>query len=117
MPAPSERDGTADPTSGAKSDWLGESRWQANNVEVAGIKTWPSITAMSYQRDAGEATWRGDRPRLVLIPAGLPPVLMQVEQGRTWQTPLTGSGTVAFYPAGLTVRVVQPAAAKFVQVL
>jgi len=72
---------------------------------------------MSYLRDGGEAIWRGDRPRLVLIPEGLPPVLMQVEQGRTWQTPLTGPGTVAFYPAGLTVRVFQPAAAKFVQVL
>src|SRR5262245_44081756 len=117
MPAPSERGRAADPTSAAKPDWLGKSFWQASKTEISGIKSWPSITAMSYLRDGGEATWRGDRPRLVLIPEGLPPVLMQVEQGRTWQTPLTGPGTVAFYPAGLLVRVVQPAAAKFVQVL
>jgi AraC family transcriptional regulator len=117
MPEPSERGSTGELASGVKPDWLGESSWQANKIEISRVKSWPSITAMSYHRDAGEATWRGDRPRLVLIPERLPPVLMQVEQGSAWQTPLTRSGTVAFYPHGLTVRVVQPAAAKFVQVL
>jgi AraC family transcriptional regulator len=117
MPPSSERGSTGELASGAKLGWLGESRWQANKIEISEIKSWPSITAMSYHRDGGEATWRGDRPRLVLIPEGLPPVLLQVEQGPAWQTPLTGPGTVAYYPAGLTVRVVQPAAARFVQVL
>jgi AraC-like DNA-binding protein len=117
MPAPSERSGTGELESGKGREWLGHSVWQASKTEISRIKSWPSITAMSYLRDGGEATWRGDRSRLVLIPEGLPPVLMQVEQGRTWQTPLTGRGTVAFYPAGLTVRVVQPAAARFIQAL
>jgi AraC family transcriptional regulator len=116
MPAPNERGSTAGPASGAEQDWLGNSVWQAPKVKISGIKSWPSITAMSYQRDGGEAMWRGDRHRAVLTLDQLPPVLFQVEQGHTRQTPLGAPGTLAFYPAGLTLRTVQPAA-RFVQVV
>ena len=117
MPASSEGASTGVLASGAKPDWLGHSLWQVPDLEISRIKSWPSIMAMSYHRSGGELMWRGDRHRLVLIRDELPPVLMQVEQGRAWQTPLTEPGTVAFYPPGLTVRAVQPVAARFVQVL
>jgi len=117
MPAWSEGGSTGVLASGAKPDWLGHSRWQVPDLEISSIKCWPSIMAMSYHRSGGELIWRGDRHRLVLIRDELPPMLIQVEQGRAWQTPLTGPGTVAFYPPGLTVRAVQPVAARFVQVL
>jgi len=117
MPAWSEGGSTGVLASGARPDWLGHSLWQVPDLEISRIKSWPSIMAMSYHRSGGELIWRGDRHRLVLIRDELPPVLIQVEQGRAWQTPLTGPGTVAFYPPGLTVRAVQPVAARFVQVL
>jgi AraC family transcriptional regulator len=117
MPEPSESGDTADPAPGAGQEWLGNSVWQVPEIEISRIKSWPSITAMSYYRDGGESMWRGDRPRLVLQPDLALPVLLQVEQGPIRRTPLTEPGGLAFFPAGLTVRVVQPAAARFVQVL
>jgi AraC family transcriptional regulator len=104
------------PASGAGQDWLGNSVWQGPKVELSGIKSWASITAMSYQRDAGETIWRGDRPRLVLSPDQLPPMLVQVEQGHTRQMPLVVPGSLTFFPPGVTLRIVPPAApARFVQ--
>jgi hypothetical protein len=64
---------------------------------------------MSYHRDGGEAIWRGDRHRLILARDPRPPMLLQVEQGRTWET-LAAPGTLSFCPAGLTIRTVQSAA-------
>jgi AraC family transcriptional regulator len=43
--------------------------------------------------------------------------LQEHRQGPTRETPLTPPGGLAFFPADLAVRVVQPAAARFVQVL
>src|SRR5215472_12470153 len=106
MPAWSEGGSIGVLASGAKPDWLGHSLWQVPGLEISRIKSWPSIMAMSYHRSGGELIWRGDRHRLVLIRDELPPMIIQVEQGRAWQTPLTGPGTVAFYPPGLTVRAV-----------
>jgi len=37
-------------------------------------------------------------------------MLLQVEQGRTWETALDAPGTLSFCPAGLTIRAVQSAA-------
>jgi AraC family transcriptional regulator len=116
MPAPSERGSTVVDASGTKRDWLGNSVWQAPEVEISGIKSWASITAMSYHRNAGESIWRGDRHRIVLLLDQHPPALVQVEQGPTWQTPLTAPGTLVFYPPGLTLRTVQ-SAARFSQVV
>jgi AraC family transcriptional regulator len=65
---------------------------------------------MSYHRDGGEATWRGDRHWLILARDPRPPMLLQVEQGRTWETTLAAPGTLSFCPAGLTIRAVQSAA-------
>ena len=75
----------------------------------------PSITVVSYHRGEGESIWRGDRHRIVLILDQYPPALVQVEQGPAWQTPLVAPGTLAFYPPGLSVRIVQ-SAARFVNV-
>ena len=116
MRALRENGSTVEIASGAGREWLGRSVWQVPDLEISSIKSWASIAAMSYHRDGGEATWRGDRHRIVLTPDQLPPVLFQVEQGRTRQTPVAGPGTLAFYPAGLTLRTVQPAA-RFVQVV
>ena len=71
---------------------------------------------MSYHRDDGEATWRGDRHRLILARDPRPPMLLQVEQGRTWETTLAAPGIFSFCPAGLTIRAVQ-SAARHVQVV
>jgi AraC family transcriptional regulator len=65
---------------------------------------------MSYHRDGGEATWRGDRHRLILARDPRPPMLLQVEQGSTWETTIAAPGTLSFCPAGLTIRAVQSAA-------
>ena len=116
MRAQSERGGTADPASGAGQGWLGNSVWTAPKVEIFRINSWASMTAVSYHRDGGEFIRRGDRHRLILRPDGLGPRLLQFERGPTRQTPYSPPGSLAFYPPGPTVRVVQPAA-RFVQVL
>jgi AraC family transcriptional regulator len=97
-------------------DWLRNSFWQVPKVNISEVKSWPAITAMSFHRDDGETIWRGDRHRLVLTLEEVPPALLQVEQGPAWQSPIGVPGALGFYPAGLTVRVVHPAA-RFVQLL
>jgi AraC family transcriptional regulator len=110
MPAPSESGSTGEFASDAGQKWLGASVWQAPKVEISKIKSLPSITAMSYHRDGGEATWRSDRHRLILARDPRPPMVLQVEQGSTWETPLAAPGTLSYCPAGLTIRTVQSAA-------
>lgn len=115
--AQSQRGNTADPASGAGQGWLvGNSIWQSPKIKIFSMKSWRSIAAMSYHRDGGEATWRGDRHRLILARDPRPPMLLQVEQGRIWETPLAAPGTLSFCPAGLTIRAVQ-SAARHVQVV
>ena len=116
MRAPSESGRTGEFASGAKPGWLGSSVWQAPKIEISKIKSWPSIVAMSYRRDGGEAIWQGDRHRLILARNERPPMLLQVEQGSTWETTLAAPGTLSFCPAGLTIRAVQ-SAARHVQVV
>ena len=106
----------ADPASAAGQEWIGNSVWRTPELETSAIKSWTSITAMKYRRAAGEFIRRGDRHRLVLTPDQLPPLLIQVEQGQTRQTSGAAPGTLAFCPADLTIRSVQPAA-RFVQVV
>jgi AraC family transcriptional regulator len=114
--APTERDSTADIASGAGKEWLGNSVWQVPKLEIPKVKSWASITAMTYHRDAGEGIWRSDRHRVVLTLDQLAPRLLQVEQGPTQQIPLTAPGSLTFCPAGLTTRNVLPAA-RFLQVV
>src|SRR5271156_5725971 len=116
MQAPSERGSSTAPVSGAGQEWLGNSVWQTPGLEVSKIRSWSSITAVSYHRDAGEFIRRGDRHRLILIPDQIPPRPLQVEQGLTRQLPAAAPGSLTFCPAGVTLRTVQPAA-RFVQVL
>jgi AraC family transcriptional regulator len=114
--AQSEKRNTDNPAFGLAQEWLGNSVWRAPDVQIQRTKSWPSVTAITYRRGSGEATWRGDRHRLVLTPDELPSVLYQVEHGHIRQTPPSAPGTPAFYPAGLTLRTVQPEA-RFVQVV
>ena len=86
MQPQSETGNTADPASGAGQGWLGNSIWESPKIEISRMKSWPSIAAMSYHRDGGEATWRGDRHRLILARDPRPPMLLQVEQGRMRRT-------------------------------
>ena len=116
MQAPDERGSTADLACGAGQKWLGNSFYQAPEVQISGMKSWASITAVSYHRGGGESIWRGDRHRIVLTPDQLPPMLVQIEQEPPRQMPLAAPGTLAFFPAGLEVRVVHPPA-RLVQVL
>ena len=116
MLAPSETASTGKLASGEGRERLGKSLWRAPELEISSIKSWPSITAMSFHRGGGETTWRGDCHRLVLTLDRLPSALLQVEQGPTWQSLLNAPGALGFYPAGVSVRVVHPAA-RFVQVL
>jgi AraC family transcriptional regulator len=74
------------------------------------MKSWPSITAMSYARGAGESVWRGDRHRMTVFLDQLPPVLVQVEQGPAYELPPAAPGTVSFCPPEVTLRSVMPAA-------
>jgi AraC family transcriptional regulator len=110
MSAPSEGRSIGEFASGAGQNWLGASVWQALKIEISKIKSLPSITAMSYHRDGGEATWRSDRHRLILARDPRPPMVLQVEQGSTWETPLAAPGTLSYCPAGLTIRTIQSAA-------
>jgi hypothetical protein len=48
LPAASERDSTGELASGAEEKWLGGSIWKSPKIEIARIKSWPSIGAMSY---------------------------------------------------------------------
>jgi AraC family transcriptional regulator len=116
MAAHNEAGSTADPASGAGQEWLGNSVFQVPELEISRIRSWASITAVSYHRDAGEFIRRGDRHRLILIPDQIPARPLQVEQGPTRQLPAAPPGTLTFCPAGLMLRTVQPAA-RFVQVL
>ena len=117
MPAPNEGRSNGELVSCTGQEWLGKSVWQVPDLEVSSrIKSSGLITAFAYHRGSGENIWRGDRHRIILAPDEAPPVLVQAEQGPSRQTPRTGPGTLAFYPAGLTLRIVQPAA-SFVQVL
>ena len=110
MPTPSEGLSIGEFAPGAGLMWLRASVWQAPKIEISKIRSGPSIMAMSYHRDGGEATWRGDRHRLILARDPRPPMVLQVEQGSTWETPLAAPGTLSYCPAGLTIRTVQSAA-------
>ena len=110
MQETSEKGSTGDIASGAGPEWLGNSVWQAPEVEISRIKFWPSITAASYHRGEGESIWRGDRHRVVVaLDQVVPPLLMQAEQDPTRQIPLQAPGGLTFTPPGLTVRTVHPA--------
>ena len=110
MQAPGDGESTPDLATDTGQNWLGESLWQAPKIEISRIKSWPSIAAMSYRRDSGEATWRSDRHRLILAREQRPPMVLHVEQGSTWETSVAVPGTLSFCPAGLTIRAVQSAA-------
>jgi AraC family transcriptional regulator len=110
MQALGDRKRAPDLASEAGQNWLGESLWQAPKIEISRIKSWPSIAAMSYRRNSGEATWRSDRHRLILAQEQRPPMVLQVEHGSTWETSVAAAGTLSFCPAGLTIRAVQSAA-------
>jgi AraC family transcriptional regulator len=117
MAAHNEGGSTADPALGAGQDWLGNSVFRVPELEISSIKSWASITAVSYHRGDGETIWRGDgHHRLVLARDQLPPQHIQVEQGPTRQIPAIGPGDLAFFPADLKIRLVHPAA-RLVQVL
>src|SRR5271156_2642525 len=92
------------------------SAWQTPELEISNIKSWASFTVVDYRRGAGEFVLRNDCHRLVLTPDQLPAFPVQVEHGRTREMPPAAPGTLAFSPAGLTIRSVQPAA-RFHQVL
>jgi AraC family transcriptional regulator len=94
----------------------GRSAWRTPELEISKIKSWASFTVVDYRRGAGEFKLRNDCHRLVLTPDQLPTFSVQVEHGRTREMPPAAPGTLAFSPAGLTIRSVQPAA-PFHQVL
>jgi AraC family transcriptional regulator len=114
--APTETGSAGDLASGAGQEWLGDSVWEHPELEISRIKSWASITAMSFHRADGESTWRSDRHRIVLLRDQLPPILFQLEHGLTREVPSAAPGSLWFYPPGLKIRVVQPAA-RFVQVV
>jgi len=117
MPASSERGNIGEVATGAGQQWLGNSVWQVPDLEISRIKSWSSITAVSYHRDGGEAVWRGDRRnRTVLILDPHPASQIQVERGPVRQLSVLDPGTLVFYPAGLTLRTLQ-SAARHVQVI
>jgi AraC family transcriptional regulator len=116
MSAPSEKGRIGEVASGRGQEWLGNSLWRAPKTEITRIKIWPSITAVSYHRDDGETNWVGDRHRIALTLDQLPPLLFQVDDGPTAQTPPVAPGTLALYPAGIRIRVVH-ASARLFQVL
>ena len=124
MQAPTERCSAGDLASGAGQEWLGYSVGQVPELEMIGqvplleipaIKSWPSITAVSYHRGEGESIQRSDRHRVALTLDDIGPRLLQIEQGPTLQIPLTTPGCLTFNPAGLTTRSVLPAA-RLIQV-
>jgi len=116
MPEPSERGSTGELASGIEPGWLRNSFWQVPKLKISEVRSWPAITAMSFHRGGGETIWRGDRHRLVLTLEEVPLALLQVEHGPAWQSRFNAPGALGFYPAGVTVRVVHPAA-RFVQLL
>jgi len=116
MQTQSERGALADVAPAVRAERPGRSAWQTPALEISNIKSWASFTVVDYRRGAGEFVLRNDCHRLVLTPDQLQPVLVQVEQGRIREMPAAAPGSLAFSPAGLTIRSVQPAA-RFHQVL
>jgi AraC family transcriptional regulator len=116
MAAHNEMGSTANLASGAGQEWLGNSVWQIPDLRIERVNSWASITALTYHRGSGEATWRGDRHRLVFSLEPREGVLVQVEHGRVHQLLPFAPGTLGFYPAGLTIRTVLPET-RYVQVL
>jgi hypothetical protein len=110
MPVSSEGDNSGELLWGVNPRTLGNSVWQVPDLEVSKIKSWPSITAMSYRRGGGESIWRGDRYRMTVFLDQLPLVPVQVEQGRTWELPPAAPGTVSFVPPDVTLRSITPVA-------
>ena len=55
MQAPDERGSTSELACGAGQEWLGNSVCRAPPLEISGIKSWGSITALSYHRGDGES--------------------------------------------------------------
>ena len=110
MPTPSERSTTSEPASDAGRDWLGNSVWRVPDLAISRVKSWPSITAITFHRGGGEAKWRGDRHRIGFSPGPVPLSHVQIEQGRTQKLPVVLPGGLAFYPACVTFRIVHPAA-------
>ena len=124
MQAPSERGSATGVVSDAGQEWLGYTVEQVPQLEMIGqvplleipaIKSWPSITTVSYHRGEGESIQRSDRHRLALTLDDIGPRLLQIEQGPTQQIPRTTPGHLTFNPAGLTTRSVIPAA-RLIQV-
>ena len=125
MKAASERgSGVPDLASDAGQEWIGYSVGQVPQLEMVGqvplleipaIKSWTSITAVSYHRGEGESIQRSDRHRVALTLDDIGPRLLQIEQGPTQQIPRTTPGRLTFIPAGLTTRSVLPAA-RLIQV-
>jgi AraC family transcriptional regulator len=124
MQAPTERGSNVDIASGAGREGFATSVGQVPQLEMAGqvslleipaIKSWPSITAVSYYRGEGESIHRSDRHRVVLTQHELAPRLLQIEQGPTQQISRTTPGSLTFCPAGVSVRSVLPAA-RLIQV-
>jgi len=100
------------PASDPERPWLGHSLWQAPPLEISGVKSWGGITVMTYHRGDGESVWRGDRHRIGLVLDPLPSAVVQIGQGRNRQRPVA-PGTLAFFPAGLEVRVAHSATRLF----
>jgi AraC family transcriptional regulator len=116
VPTPSETGSIGDLASGAGQKWLGASVWQSPDLVIQKVSTSASMTALTYHRGSGEATWRGDGHRLVVNLEQLEPVFVGVEGAPTRRVPASPPGTLAFYPAGLTVQTVVPET-RYVQVL
>jgi AraC family transcriptional regulator len=112
MPAPSERGGSGELPSGAGQEWLGNSVWRGPRLEISGIKSWPTMTVVSYYRNAGETIMRGDRHRIFFTRDPLSSYGVQVEQGSTRERGVT-SGEFSFHPAGLETRTFSPATRIF----
>jgi hypothetical protein len=97
MPASGEEDSTGELLSRINPGWLGDSVRQVPALEVSRIKSWPSIMVMSYRRGGGESIWRSDRHRMTVFLDQLPPLLVQVEQGPTWELRPAASGTPSLF--------------------
>jgi hypothetical protein len=62
---------------------------------ISKIKSWPSITAMSFRRDGGETIWRGDRPTgWFSRPAGAPTRSSKGPRGKRCPPRLALSGFI-----------------------
>ena len=77
--------------------------WDLRGRRIESWRSWGAFSGGTYSRGDGEGIWKSDQHRFLLALMPLAPMLLQIDGGRTYDVHAPDD-TVAFYPAGLSIR-------------